>query len=45
MPTPTITDPLLDPKIDLVFKKLFAGAPELLADLIKDCAAMSHPLQ
>ena len=26
--------PLLDPKLDVVFKKLFVEAPDLLADLI-----------
>jgi len=43
---PDMTGPgLLDPKLDLVFKRLFAGAPDLLADLINAVRSDEPPIQ
>jgi hypothetical protein len=36
--------PLLDPKNDAVFKRLFTGAPHLLAELINAVRADEPPL-
>ena len=36
--------PLLDPKNDAVFKRLFAGAPHLLAELINAVRSSEPPL-
>jgi len=42
---PNMTDHgLLDPKLDLVFKRLFAGAPDLLADLINAVRSDEPPV-
>ncbi|MBV5299010.1 MAG: Rpn family recombination-promoting nuclease/putative transposase [Rhodoferax sp.] len=42
---PTSPAPLLDPKNDFVFKKLFASAPELLAALINAVRSDEAPVQ
>ncbi|QLF93420.1 Rpn family recombination-promoting nuclease/putative transposase [Pseudomonas sp. ABC1] len=36
--------PLLDPKLDVIFKRLFAEAPELLADLINAVRSDEPPI-
>ena len=36
--------PLLDPKLDVVFKKLFVEAPDLLADLINAVRSDEPPI-
>ncbi|HMN44441.1 MAG TPA: Rpn family recombination-promoting nuclease/putative transposase [Povalibacter sp.] len=36
--------PLLDPKLDLIFKRLFVDAPDLLADLINAVRSNEPPL-
>jgi len=36
---------LLDPKNDFVFKRLFGGAPHLLADLINAVRCGEEPVQ
>lgn len=45
MPALTIAAPLLDQKNDLVFKKLFATAPELLAALINAVRSGEPPIE
>ncbi|PKO56419.1 MAG: hypothetical protein CVU28_03030, partial [Betaproteobacteria bacterium HGW-Betaproteobacteria-21] len=37
--------PLLDPKNDFVFKRLFVGSPELLADLINAVRTDAPPIE
>lgn len=36
--------PLLDPKLDVIFKRLFAEAPDLLADLINAVRSDEPPI-
>ena len=43
--TPIIQGELLDPKNDYVFKKLFAEAPALLAELINDVRSDEPPIE
>ena len=45
MPTQDIDVDLLDPKNDFVFKKLFATAPTLLADLINALRSDWPPIE
>jgi predicted transposase/invertase (TIGR01784 family) len=45
MSTPATTAPLLDPKNDYVFKKLFAEAPALLTELINDVRSEEPPIE
>jgi predicted transposase/invertase (TIGR01784 family) len=45
MPNSPTIGPLLDPKNDFVFKKLFAEAPTLLADLINAVRSDEPPVE